>query len=304
VIGLRARGRHILWLLVSVVLVTTMPVYAQQVTDALGRSVGGETIPQRIVSLTPSVTEILYALGVEDRIIGVTSYCNYPEAARSKPKVGEYANPSLELLATMQPDLLFMAADNSSPELLARLESLNIPVYIAYPRSVGETAALIRNMGHLLDRQEVAEKLASQLDRSAECARMVSSDRPRVRVLCTVMTQPLVVAGRHTLLDNLVQLAGGENVVPEGANRYPTWGIESVLAANPDVILVSPHPGQSDPSAIYRQWPELKAVQNQRLVTIDADWIQRPGPRLVLGLAAMTKALHGIDIDTESETCR
>lgn len=281
-----------------------MPVCAQQVTDALGRPVGGETVPQRIVSLTPSVTEILYALGVEDRIVGVTSYCNYPEAARFKPKVGEYANPSLEVLAAMQPDLLFMAADNSSPELLARLEALNIPVYIAYPRSVGETAALIRNMGDLLEHQEVAEALASELDRSVECARILTQNRPRVRVLCTVMTQPLVVAGRHTLLDNLVELAGGENVVPSGANRYPTWGIESVLAANPDVILISPHPGQSDPSAIYRQWPQLKAVQGERLVTIEADWIQRPGPRLAIGLAAMTKALHGFDIDLESASCR
>lgn len=277
---------------------------AQRVADALNRTVGGETVPQRIVSLTPSVTEILYALGAEDRIVGVTSYCNYPEDARSKPKVGEYANPSLEVLATMQPDLLFMAADNSSPELLARLESLNIPVYVAYPRSVGETAALIRNMGRLLERREVAEQLAAQLDRTVECARKVTAALPAVRVLCTVMSQPLVVAGRHTLLDNLVEISGGENVVPEGANRYPTWGIESVLAADPAVILVSPHPGQTDPSAFYRQWPQLQAVKDERLVTINADWIQRPGPRLVLGLAAMTKALHGIEINPESDTCR
>ena len=291
-------------MILVLVMLAAAPAMAQPVTDALGRSVGGETVPQRIVSLTPSVTEILYALGDEDRLIGVTSYCNYPEAAKSKPKVGEYASPSLEVLAAMQPDLLFMSADNSSPEMLARFESLNIPVYIAYPRSVSETAALIRNMGHLLERQELAEKLAAKLDRSVECARTLTSNRPRTKVLCTVMTQPLVVAGRHTLLDNLVEIAGGENVVPEGANRYPTWGIESVLAANPDVILISPHPGQTDPSAIYRQWPELKAVRDERLMTIEADWIQRPGPRLVRGLSAMTKALHGIEINPESDTCR
>jgi iron complex transport system substrate-binding protein len=279
------------------------PVRAEQVTDALGRTAGGETVPQRIVSLVPAITEILYALGVEDRLVGVTSFCNYPEAARSKPRVGEYASPNLEVLTVMQPDMLFMSADNSSPEMLARFESLKIPVYIAYPKSIADTAGLIRSMGQLLERQAAAEALAAKLDRSVACAKQVTSQRAKVKVLCTVMSQPLVVAGRHTLLDDLVEVAGGVNVVPDGPNRYPTWGIESVLAADPDVILVSPHPGQSDPSAFYRNWTELNAVKNERLKTIEADWIQRPGPRLAHGLAAMVEALHGIEINVEGGTC-
>lgn len=291
-------------LMFCVFITSVLPVCAQQVTDALDRPVGGETVPKRIVSLVPAITEILYALGVEDRLVGVTSFCNYPEAAKAKPKVGEYARPNLEVLAVMQPDLLFMSADASSPEMLARFESLDIPVYIAYPRSVSDTSRLIRNLGSLLDRHDVAEELADKLDRVVDCAQQVTASRPKARVLCTVMSQPLVVAGQHTLLDNLVEISGGENVVPEGPNRYPTWGIESVIAADPDVILVSPHPGQVDPSAFYRSWPELKAVKNERLVTIDADLIQRPGPRLVPGLIAMTRALHGIELNTESATCQ
>ena len=290
-------------LTVLLLLLMAVPVGAAQVTDALGRTVQAEVVPQRIVSLVPAVTEILYALGLEDRIAGVTSFCNYPPEARSKPKIGEYASPSLEVMATIRPDLVFMSADASSPEFLRRLETLGIPVYVVYPRSVNETIELIRSMGRLLQRQPVAEPLALEMERTVACARRLTASLPRVRVLCTVMSQPLVVAGRKTLLDDLINLAGGENVVPEGLNRYPTWGIESVLAANPDVILVSPHPGQVDPSAYYRGWPELKAVQAERLVTIDADWIQRPGPRLMLGLASLTKALHDMEISPEG-TCR
>jgi iron complex transport system substrate-binding protein len=278
-------------------------VCAEQVVDALGRTVGGESTPQRIVSLVPAMTEILFALEVEDQIVGVTSYCNYPDPAKSKPKIGEYANPNLEILATLNPDLVFMAADASSPELLSRLEGLGISVYIVYPRSVSDTAGLIRSLGRLLDKQPKAEALAATLDETAECVRNLTSDRPRVSVLCTVMSKPLVVAGGNTLLDDMVGIAGGDNVVPEGINRYPTWGIESVLAADPDVILVSPHPGQVDPSAFYRQWPELKAVKNNRLVTIDADWIQRPGPRLVAGLKALAKALHGVSPELVDGRC-
>lgn len=291
-------------LILLLLLLPVLPVCAAQVTDALGRDVGGEAAPQRIVSLVPAVTEILYALGLEDRIAGVTSFCNYPEAARSKPQIGEYASPSLEVMATIQPDLVFMAADASSPELLRRLETLDIPVFIVYPRSVNETAGLIRDMGRLLEREKAAEVLAADLDNAVACSRSLTAALPKVRVLCTVMSQPLVVAGRNTLLDDLVRIAGGENVVTQGLNRYPTWGIESVLAADPDVILVSPHPGQVDPSAYYRRWPELKAVKSDRLVTIDADWIQRPGPRLQLGLSALVKALHGVDISRESGLCR
>lgn len=295
--------QQIVLTLLLLLFLTALPAGATQATDALGRAITVKTIPQRIVSLVPAVTEILYALGLEDSIAGVTSYCNYPVAARSKPKIGEYASPSLEVMATIQPDLVFMSADASSPEFLNRLEALGVPVYVVYPRSVSETAELIRNMGQLLHKQDVAEPLALALERASECARQLTTSLPRVRVLCTVMSQPLVVAGRNTLLDDLVDIAGGENVVPEGLNRYPTWSIESVLAANPDVILVSPHPGQDDPSASFRRWPELKAVQAERLVTIDADWIQRPGPRLLLGLAALTKALHGPEMDLEDGRC-
>lgn len=279
------------------------PVGATQATDALGRAITVEDPPQRIVSLVPAVTEILFALGLEDRIAGVTSFCNYPPEARLKPKIGEYSSPSLEVMATIQPDLVFMSADASSPEFLKRLEALGVAVYVVYPRSVGETVELIRNMGRLLQQQVVAESLAMSLQQTAECARQLTASLPKARVLCTVMSQPLVVAGRNTLLDDLVDIAGGENVVPAGLNRYPTWSIESVLAANPDVILVSPHPGQADPSASFRRWPELKAVQSERLVTIDADWIQRPGPRLMLGLTALTKALHGDEISLEDGSC-
>ncbi|PLX86170.1 MAG: hypothetical protein C0614_03915 [Desulfuromonas sp.] len=287
------------WLLLVIV-----PVYAEQVTDALGRQVGGDLVPQRVVSLAPAVTEILFALGLDDEIVGVTSFCNYPERARSKPKIGEYASPNLEILAAMQPELVVMAADASSPELLSRLEGLGIAVYIAYPRSVAETVTLIRSLGQLLGKAEAAAVLATGLEQTAACAQRQVALRPKVRVLCTVMSQPLVVAGRQTLIDDLIRIAGGDNVVPEGLSRYPTWGIESVLSADPDLILVSPHPGQTDPSAFYRNWPELKAVRTGRLASVEADWIQRPGPRLSLGLRALTRALHGIDVDPESSQCQ
>jgi len=272
---------------------------AATLIDALQRSVTVPDHPQRIVSLVPSVTEVLFALGVEDRIVGVTRFCTYPPAARNKPSIGDYADPGLEAIALQQPDLVIMSAATSSSGLLARLEALEVPVYITYPRSIAETISTIRNLGELVGEPERGAQLAGKLKLAIDKVAAATANLPKPKVLLCVEIRPLTVAGPGTLADDLIRIAGGVNVVPPGPGRYPTWGIEAVLSADPELILVSPHPGQPDPDTFFAGWPELRAVRNGKIVTINPDWVSRPGPRLALGLAAVAKALHGIDIDLE-----
>jgi len=272
---------------------------AARLTDALQRTVSVPDHPQRIVSLVPSVTEVLFALGVDDRIVGVTRFCTYPPAAKTKPSIGNYADPGLEAIALQQPDLVIMSAATSSPGLLARLEALGVPVYIIYPRSIAATISTIRDLGELVGEPERGAQLADKLKRAIDKVATATANLPKKKVLLCVEIQPLTVAGPGTLADDLIRAAGGTNVVPAGPGRYPTWGIEAVLSANPELILVSPHPGQPDPDTFFADWPELSAVRNGKIVTINPDWVSRPGPRLALGLAAVAKALHGIDIDLE-----
>ncbi|MDT8441588.1 MAG: cobalamin-binding protein [Desulfuromonadales bacterium] len=290
-------------LLILLLASAALPAGAAVVTDALGRPVGSERPPQRIISLVPAVTEILFALELDEQLIAVTRFCTYPSAALAKPNIGDYASPSLEALAALRPDLVIMAADAAGPELLSRLEMLGIAVFVAYPRSLTGTAELIRTLGRLCDRQPRAAALAAELEQTARCARRLTKGHQKVRVLATVMTEPLVVAGPQTLLDDLIDIAGGVNVVGASLSRYPTWGLEAVLAADPDLILVSPHPGQEDAAALYRNWPELSAVRNNRLLSVDADWIQRPGPRLSLGLRALVRGLHSIELPQPVTSC-
>jgi len=272
-------------------------LWAARLTDALHRTVDVPDRPQRIVSLVPSVTEVLFALGAGERIVGVTQFCTYPPEARQKPRIGSYADPGLEAIALQNPDLVITAADMSNPGLLSRLEALGIPVYIVYPRSIATTLATIRELGVLVNETEAAAQLASTLDRAVRKVAAATAASPKPRVLLSVEIDPLTVAGPQTLADDLIRAAGGRNVVPPGPGRYPTWGIEAVLAADPDLILVSPHPNQPNPERFFAAWPELQAVRNHQIITIEPDWIHRPGPRLALGLAAMAKALHGIEID-------
>ncbi|GAB4268112.1 ABC transporter substrate-binding protein [Deferrisoma sp.] len=261
-------------------------------TDALGRRVEVPDRPQRIVSLVPSVTEVLYALGVQDRVAGVTRFCTFPAEARSKPKVGGYADASLEAVVALASDLVLASADATPPVLIDRLAGLGIPVYVVYPRSLSGTAAMLRRLGRVVGAARAGERLAADLERATAGVRSRVRDLPRPGVLLCVMVEPLVVAGPGTLAHDLIETAGGRNVVPAGPSRYPTWGPESLLAADPDVVVVSPHPGQPAPGRLFDRWPELKAVAAGRVVEIPADWIHRPGLRLARGLRALARAIH------------
>ena len=278
-------------------LLAPLPLSAASWVDAMDRPVELVKVPQRIVSLVPSVTEVLFALGLDERIVGVTSFCTYPEQALDKPQVGGYANPSLEAVTLQQPDLVFISADSSSPALLAKMERLNLPVYVVYPRGIKETIEMIRAVGQVTGSAEAADRLADQLSASLEQVRAMVAGRQRPRVLFCVMVQPLTVAGPETLVGDLIDAAGGKNVVPAGANRYPTWGSEALLLADPDLIVVSPHPGTPNPVDRFAAWPELKAVKENQIVTVTPDWVHRPGPRLSLGLKALAKAIQGVEFE-------
>ncbi len=265
---------------------------AAEWTDALGRRVDVPGRPRRIVSLVPSVTEVLFAVGAGDRLVGVTRFCTYPPEARNLPQVGGYADPSLEAIVALSPDLVFGAADSTPPALIRRLEALGIPVYVVYPRSLADTVATIRQVGRVAGVPGGGQAVADHLEATVETVRRAVQGLPRPEVLLCIMVRPLVVAGPGTLGHDLVEAAGGRNVVPPGPSRYPTWGAESLLAADPEVIIVSPHPGEPFPVRFFGRWPELRAVASGRVVPIESDWLHRPGPRLAQGLRALAEALH------------
>ncbi len=266
--------------------------HAAQFTDAMGREVTLSAPARRVVSLVPSVTETLFALGAEDRLVGVTTFCNYPPKAKTLPKVGSYESPSMEMLLQLEPDLVIGSADMMSPGLLSFLEDMEITVYITYPRNLMEVAGTMRQLGLLVGEAEAGERLAAELEEAVSRLRGETANKKRPRVLLAVMIQPLVVAGPSTLGNDLITAAGGDNVVGSSPARYPTWGSEALLAANPEVILTTNH-GQPSPQGAFDRWPEVQAVASGRVVPIKADWIDRSGPRLVLGLEALALALHG-----------
>jgi len=282
--------------LLFVCLLLPTPSFAAVWVDAMGRQVELPTQPQRIVSLVPSVTETLFALGLEKRIAGVTSFCTYPEEGRNKPQVGEYSKPNLEAITLQQPDLIFIAADSASPAFLARMEALGLSVYVVYPRGIEETIEMIRAIGRVTGVPTAGDRLAEKLATTMTQIKALVADLQQPQVLFCVMVRPLTVAGPETLVGDLIKTAGGQNIVAAGFNRYPTWGAEALLLADPDLIIVSPYPGTSNPADYFSAWPELKAVKQKRIISVPPDWVHRPGPRLGLGLLSLAEAIHGLDL--------
>lgn len=252
--------------------------------------------PQRIVSLAPSVTEVLFAVGLGPRVVAVTSYCLYPPAALRLPKIGGYLTPSYEALVSAAPDLAVVLPEHADIE--PKLAMLRVPVLRLDHRSIEGVLAGIDAVGRRCGVEAGAEALARGLrDRlarlTAATARLV---RPRV-LLCFGRTDDLrriYASAPGTVHDDLLTYAGGINAVPPGPVSYPTLSLEGVLRLDPDVI-VELAPGRGDAAALMRQWQAagaLRAVKTGRIHVFTDDFLSVPGPRFVRFTETLARALH------------
>jgi iron complex transport system substrate-binding protein len=269
------------------------------VTDDDGRRVTLARQPVRIVSVAPSNTEILFALGLGDRVVGVTTFCDYPAAAAAKPKIGGL-RPNLETIVAQQPDLV-LGIRGTPADVIAALEGQQIPVAILNPADFAGVLANLRTVGRLTGTSPAAERLAGEMDarwKAVEARARTVNARPRVLYEIDASDPAAIsAAGAGTFIDAMIAAAGGVNVLAALApgQQYPRVGAEAVLGADPDLILLGDAPfGQTREVVAARPgWGALRAVQRGALVEIaDSNITSRPGPRLVDGLDLVAKAIH------------
>ncbi len=259
----------------------------------------GSPEEQRIISLMPSNTEILFALGLEDSVVGVTDWCNYPpelEAAVAEgriQRVGDAFNVNEELVVSLEPTLVLLGYDtDASRALEERLNSLEIPTAIIYPTTVAQTLESILALGELTGREEKAQELVADMEAAldeikASTADIAEEDKPRVLMLLDL--DSLYVAGPATLEDELITLAGGVNVVE--AAGYTQVSEEIIVESSPDIILCS-FPFRDRIYAEKDSWKDIPAVAADEVHDLDADLINRPTPRLIEGLKLILSILH------------
>lgn len=250
--------------------------------------------PRRVISLAPSVTEMLFALGVEERIVGVTSYCDYPPAAREKERVGDVLNPSLERILALQPDLVILSTATQLERFARRLEAVGIPLYVVDVERVEDVFRSLEHLGAIMDCRAEAERVVRALRARLERVRARVRGRPRPRVLMVVQRDPLIVPGRGAFMTDLIQEAGGQSITADAEREWTPYSLETVVARAPEVIILPSREPITRRLANVR-WPELEttpAFRQGRVYVIHNDLLMRPGPRLIEGVEALARVLH------------
>ena len=265
------------------------------VTDAYGFSVEIPAQPERIVSLAPSNTEILFALGLGNRVAGVTDYCNYPTETAEIAKVGGYSTVNAERVVALNPDVVF-ASDGNTKEVVEHLKTLGLTVVaVKNAESVADTYADIRLIGEAAGVSEAAEILVENISRKIGIVSEQTAGLPRPKVVHMIWHDPIMVSAGNTFQDEMITAAGGVNAFADD-NGWATIQLERFLAVNPDVIIVSGAHGSGDVSReAVLQDPRLSsvnAVKNNRVVVMDADVLGRAGPRIGDGIAQMASEIH------------
>ena len=255
-------------------------------------SVFAET-PKRIISLAPNVTEILFALGLDDSVVGVTSFCDYPEAAKDKPKVGGMSNPSLERVVLLKPDLVIMTTDGNPKVFAERLGSFRIPIYVFRARTLSELPRGIRDLGSALGVREKADILAQELESSLKNLSQFSLHTARKeKVLFIIWPEPLIVAGPGTAIDDAITLLGHHNIAAESRSSYPKYSIEETILQSPDIIFIGK--GHADiremSKGLLKKLSRVPAVKNHRVFFL-SDNLYRLGPRVIYGIEEMAACL-------------
>lgn len=272
---------------------------AIEVTDQLGRVVRLDKVPQRIVSLAPSNTEILFALGLDDKVVGVTNYCDFPAEAKEKPKIGGFSTPDIEKIVALAPDLV-VAAPIHEKGAIPQLESRGLKVLALAPRTVEDVMRAIEMAGRATGTESAARRLVTEMQtRIGAVASLVASlpAEARPRVFYVLWHDPLMTASPGTLQGQLIDMAGGRNIFANLSSMYPTVSLEMVLQRQPQVIIAGTghDPGSAAPLEWAKSEARLKdteALRQGRVLEIDANIVSRPGPRIVEGLEEMLHLIH------------
>jgi len=257
----------------------------------------GQNSKPRYISLAPSTTEILFALGLDDRIVGVSVYCNYPPKAKEKEKIGEFSQVNIEKVLALRPDYIFCTGLEQA-QIITELRRLGLRVYVADPRNIQDLFNSIKDIGKISDRVKEAENLvknmAGEIEAITSKVKLIPENK-RPKVFIEIWHDPLTTAGKGSFIDELITLAGGINIAKDTRRPYSIFSPEEVIKRNPDSIILT-YMDKEKPEKLAGErfgWKGISAVKHKRLYSdINPDLLLRPGPRVVQGLREIHKRLY------------
>ena len=273
---------------------------SRQVTDDLGRTVTVPTKITRVVSTAPSITENVFAVGAGERLVGVTTFCNYPEAAKSIAKIGDTMTPNIETIIALKPDIVFVSTASQIEAFAKTLADNGIVVYVMDPQSLEGVIHNLEELAIMFGTDRQAQPLIDDLQNREARLRAFTLQHDEtpaayeervepVRVFVQISKEPLFTIGKDSFVTEVVARAGGKSVTETVETAYPKLSKETASALRPDAIILSASDDNREPNEVFKNSP---AVKNGRVYSIDADLLSRPGPRLVDAIEQIARQLH------------
>lgn len=266
----------------------------RQVVDEGGRTLAVPVKVDRVVSLAPNLTEVVFALGAGEKLVGVTSYCDYPEAARKITKVGDTIQPNIEAIVALHPQVVLVSTSSQLEAFVQKMREQNIAVYVTDPHDLEGIFRTIANVGDLLGLKENADRELAKLRARVGAVETKISSQPPISVFFQLSREPLYTIGKDAYVTDLIRRAGGVSVTRELPGAFPTYSAEAALAARPEAIVMTSGDsmGGKINSRVAESLLRSPAVLNGRVYEINGDLLSRPGPRAVDGVEQMAKVLH------------
>lgn len=259
-------------------------------TDFFGQQVEIKEAPQRILSLSPAATEILFALGLDEEIVGTTDYCNYPEAALSKPKVGGFTNPNMEIIVQAEPDLILLASGVQT-EYIEAFKKYGLTTFALDAQTIDQVIENILLVGDITLRQDEAKIITDDMLSRINFVKEKTQGLEKPLVFFEVWDDPLLSAGPETFIADILEISSAENFATDAKSDYPQVSLELLLERDPDIYMAIDHKNNL-PAGERPGFQNLQAVKNGKYFRIEDDLVTKPGPRVILGLEEIARNIH------------
>ncbi len=259
-------------------------------TDFFGQQVEIKEAPQRILSLSPAATEILFALGLDEEIVGTTDYCSYPEAALSKPKVGGFTNPNMEIIVQAEPDLILLASGVQT-EYIEAFKKYGLTTFALDAQTIDQVIENILLVGDITLRQDEAKIITDDMLSRINFVKEKTQGLEKPLVFFEVWDDPLLSAGPETFIADILEISSAENFAADAKSDYPQISLELLLERDPDIYMAIDHKNNL-PAGERPGFQNLQAVQNGKYFRIEDDLVTKPGPRVILGLEEIARNIH------------
>ena len=271
-----------------------IPAVPDTIVDDIGVKVTIKPVPQRVITLAPNLTEMIYELGEGSKLVGNTTYCNFPPPAKLVEKVGNMLTVDYEKIVSLKPDLIFMTVVGNSKNSYDKLKDLGMSVFVSNPKTFSGINKTFLDMGKIFNKEKFAKEKISQWDSVINYTKNKSAGIQSNKAMFLVSLRPIMLAGKNTFINEIIETVGLKNIANDAKVNYPVYSREEVLKKNPDYIILFENKNLTANAvkSAYEEWSELNASKQNHIIFVDPDLFARPGPRYYLAVEFLYNKIH------------